>query len=201
LDALEARHERLSEEELLRADVYGFLGRTLFLRPGEGELAALAGLTGDNTPFGRAFTDLATRAAASDPATAGDEYDTLFIGLGRGELVPYGSYYLTGFLHEKPLARLRAAMRNLGIDRAPEVKEPEDHLGVLMEMMAGLITGRYGAPASFDAQRGFFGDHIAPWAGHFFADLERAAASNLYAPVGRIGTLFMEIERAGFAME
>ncbi len=201
MDALEARRELLSEEDLLRADVYGFLGRTLFTRPGADDLSALAALSGDDTPFGRAFSDLATRAAATDPATAGAEYDTLFIGLGRGELVPYGSYYLTGFLHEKPLARLRAAMRGLGIDREPSVKEPEDHIGVLMEMMAGLITGRYGAPADFDAQRGFFADHIAPWAGHFFRDLERAGASDLYVPVGRIGGLFLEIERAAFAMD
>ena len=124
----------------------------------------------------------------------------LFIGLGRGELVPYASYYMTGFLNEKPLATLREDMNLLRIARAPNVYEPEDNIASLMEMMAGLITGAFGAAAPISRQRGFYNKHIAPWARHFFTDLEGAKGSVFYAPVGAVGRIFMDIEREAFRM-
>ncbi len=84
------------------------------------------------------------------------EFNALFIGLGRGELLPYASYYLTGFLNEKPLASLRHDMAARGMTRAPNVYEPEDNIASLMEMMAGMIVGRFGAPATLADQRDFF---------------------------------------------
>ena len=139
-------------------------------------------------------------AGATGPAKARAEFDALFVGLGRGEVLPYASYYLTGFLNEKPLAKLRRDMRALGIERSPTVFEPEDGIASLMEMMAGLIRGRFGAPATLARQRDFFATHVGPWAGHLFADLEGARASVLYAPVGAAGRAFMEIEREAFRM-
>jgi TorA maturation chaperone TorD len=190
----------VSAEETMRADLYGLLGRVLFDAPDSQLLKFLQSLNGDTTPMGQAFGALAQRAAGADLVRARDEYDGLFIGVGRGELLPYGSYYLTGFLNEKPLANLRHAMADLGITRNDDVREPEDHIGSLMEMMAGLIVGRYGQPASLEVQNGLFSAHIAPWASHFFSDLETAKLSRLYQPVGTIGKLFMEIETDAFAM-
>ena len=140
------------------------------------------------------MTQLASVAATSTPADLEREYNALFIGLGRGELLPYGSFYLTGFLHEKPLALLREHMKMLGIARNEDVKEPEDHIATLCEMMAGLIRGAFGAPLSPKDQEAFFNTHVAPWAGHFFTDLEKASGSVFYAPVGKIGRAFMQIE-------
>ena len=77
----------------------------------------------------------------------------LTLEIGRGELVPFASYYRTGFLNEKPLAKLRGDMARLGIARAESVKEPEDHIAALCEMMAGLITGAFGAPQGLAAQQ------------------------------------------------
>lgn len=191
----------MSEEDRLRSHVYQFLATYLISRPDSDSLAAARSLTGDDTEFGRAFCALARMAEKISPSEAASEYDALFIGLGRGELLPYGSYYLTGFLNEKPLAKLRNDMRALGIARQDGVSEPEDHIGSLMEMMAGLITGRYGDPAGLDEQRAFFKSHIEPWAGHFFKDLEAAKLSRFYQPVGKIGRLFIEIERGAFAMQ
>ena len=108
------------------------------------------------------------------------EYFNLFIGLGRGELLPYGSYYLTGFLHERPLARLRADLAPLGIERAEGNCEPEDHAATLCEIMAGMLGGSLPAPQGTDQQ--IFEKHLAPWIGRFFADLERAEAANLLPP-------------------
>ncbi len=191
----------MSEEDRLRAHVYQFLASYLIAKPDSAGLSAARTLTGDETEFGQAFSALAKVAASMNETDAGDEYEGLFIGLGRGELLPYASYYLTGFLHEKPLAKLRNDMRRLGIARNEGVSEPEDHIGSLMEMMAGLISGRYGEAASLDQQRAFFMAHIEPWAGHFFKDLEAARLSRFYQPVGRIGRLFIEIEKDAFAMQ
>ena len=196
-----AAKSALSEEDRLRADVYHFLATYLMSRPGETALNAARSFSGDDSAFGKAFNTLARIAGKMSAAELGSEYDALFIGLGRGELLPYGSYYLTGFLNEKPLAKLRNAMRELGIARREGVSDPEDHAGSLMEMMAGLILGSYGEAASIPVQRNFFNTHIELWAGHFFADLEAAKGSRFYQPVGTIGRLFMEIEKSAFAME
>ena len=182
----------------MRADLYDLLAALLRAAPDAAMLDALAALEGDDTELGRAVGALARIAAATGPAEATREYHDLFIGVGRGELVPYGSYYLTGFLNEKPLGLLRRDMARLGIARAETVREPEDHAGALMEMMAGLVRGTLGAPGTAAA---FHAAHIEPWAGHFFADLERAKGSRLYAPVGTIGRHFMAIEADARAMD
>ena len=189
------------DEELVRARIYGLLARLLAAPPDMPLLASLAGLAADNSELGRAFAMLAEAATAAPPARVAEEYHDLFIGLTRGELLPYGSYYLTGFLNEKPLAELRDALAGLGIARATEVKEPEDHVAALCEVMAGLIDGAYGTPQPLPVQRGFFETHMAPWIGRFFADLEGAEAAVFYAAVGRLGRRFVEIESAAFAMD
>jgi TorA maturation chaperone TorD len=191
----------ISEEDCLRADVYNFLAAYLISRPDADRLDAARALSGDESELGQAFSALARLAGKMTVQELGEEYDGLFIGLGRGELLPYASYYLTGFLNEKPLAKLRSDMQALGIARHEDVKDPEDHIGSLMEMMAGLITGRYGAPASIRSQHDFFMAHIEPWAGHFFKDLEAAKLSRFYQPIGKIGRHFVEIEKSAFAMD
>lgn len=187
-------------EDRLRADLYNFLGLMLAGPPDEMLLAQCAGLSGDDSELGQAIAGLARVAKATKPKKVESEFNALFIGLGRGELLPYASYYLTGFLNEKPLATLRADMAARGITRAPNVYEPEDNIASLMEMMGGMIVGRFGAQASLDDQKAFFNKHIAPWAGHFFSDLEAAKNSILYASLGSVGRAFMEIEREAFRM-
>ena len=190
----------IAEEDVHRADLYDLLG-TLLARPPSAELLErVAGLHGGEGPLGESVAALARLARQTAPQVVRAEYDALFIGLVRGELLPYASYYQTGFLHEKPLALLRRDMGRLGIARAENVHEPEDNIASLCEMMAGLIRGRFGEPASLSGQRDFFAAHLAPWAGHFFSDLEQAKASIFYAPVGAIGRAFVEIEREAFRL-
>jgi TorA maturation chaperone TorD len=191
---------KIAEEDQLRADLYDYLGALLSAPPSKALLKKTAALNGDDTDLGSAITALARVAASRSEKAAESEFNTLFIGVGRGELLPYASYYLTGFLNEKPLAVLRNDMASLQISRAENVFEPEDNIASLCEMMAGMITGRFGKPASLDRQKEFFNRHIGPWAGHFFADLEGAKGSVLYAPVGAIGRVFMEIEKQAFRM-
>ncbi|MHA6325087.1 TorD/DmsD family molecular chaperone [Roseivivax sp. CAU 1753] len=191
---------QVSDEDRLRADLYNFLGLLLAAPPDEMLIAQVASLSGDDSDLGRAITRLADCAQTSTPRDLEREFNALFIGLGRGELLPYASYYLTGFLNEKPLATLRQDLRARQITRAPNVFEPEDNIASLMEVMASLIVGRFGAPASLEDQKTFFNRHIGPWAGHFFADLEGAKAAMLYAAVGSVGRAFVEIEREAFRL-
>lgn len=168
--------------------------------PDAAVLQQLSAIAADDTPLGEALTALARTARASSPEKVREEYHDLFIGVSSGELLPFASYYLTGFLNEKPLAKLRGDMAELGIARAEDVKEPEDHIAALCEMMAGLITGAFGEPADLKRQRWFFDRHLRAWAGRFFQDLEEAKSAAFYMPIGRLGRLFLEIESAAFDM-
>ncbi|MEO9685119.1 MAG: molecular chaperone TorD family protein [Tateyamaria sp.] len=188
------------EEDRLRADLYNYLGLMLVGPPDQMLLDQSAGLTGDDTDLGQAIQGLARVANVSKPKAVQTEFNALFIGLGRGELLPYASYYLTGFLNEKPLANLRATMATFGIERSGDVFEPEDNIASLMEMMAGMIVGRFGRVATVQEQRTFFNAHIANWAKLYFEDLQAAKSSVLYASVGAVGAAFMDIEREAFRM-
>ena len=202
--ALSAERDSVSAipaEERLRANLYMLLGGLLSRAPNGDILNATAQIEGDDSPLGRAISTLARVAERTRPETVAQEYHDLFIGLGRGELVPFGSYYLTGFLNEKPLAVLRKDMARLGIARPSHVKEPEDHVAALLDMMGGLITGAFGDPTPLDEQKRFFKQHLEPWAAHFFRDLEGAKASLFYAPVGTVGRALIEIETRAFEMD
>tara|TARA_R110000787_G_scaffold11606_3_gene38200 strand:+ start:1563 stop:2171 length:609 start_codon:yes stop_codon:yes gene_type:complete len=190
----------ITDEDRLRADLYNYLGLILVEPPDQMLLDQSAGLTGDETPLGQAIQGLARVAKVSKPKAVRSEFNALFIGLGRGELLPYASYYLTGFLNEKPLANLRATMANFGMTRADDVFEPEDNIASLMEMMAGMIVGRFGRVATLQEQNEFFNAHIGTWATHYFTDLQAAKASVLYASVGAVGAAFLDIEREAFRM-
>jgi TorA maturation chaperone TorD len=189
----------LDEVDAARAREYAVLAALLRRAPNADLLARLAALRGDPSPLGLAHAALGEVAAATSVERVEREFFNLFIGIGRGELVPYGSYYLTGFLNERPLARLRDALAQLGIARSEGETEPEDHAAVLCEIMSGLAGGRFAAPAGAD--RTLFAAHLAPWIGRFFADLEQADAAHFYRRIGALGRLFIEIEREAFAFE
>lgn len=191
---------QIAVEDRQRAQCYTLLAHLLARIPQDDTLAVVAGLEGDESALGQAVDALAAAARDTSPAQADDEFHDLFVGTGRGELVPYASYYLTGFLHEKPLARLRQDMARRGIERAKDTHEPEDQIASVCEIMAGLIEGRFGAPASLAEQADFFDRHVGSWAPQFFADLENAKAASLYRPVGTLGRLFIEIETTAFKM-
>lgn len=189
-----------TDEEVLRARFWGLLAALLAAPPSQPLLDTLSAMPGDDTGIGRALAALAEAARATTPEAAEEEYTTLFIGLSRGELVPFGSYYQTGFLHEKPLARLRADLAELGIALEDGVAEPEDHIAILAETMQALIDGSLGAPLPLAEQKRFFAAHLEPWAGRFFADLENCPAARFYRAVGALGRLFLEVEVLAFAM-
>jgi TorA maturation chaperone TorD len=186
------------EVALARSQEYALLATLLGRAPDAKLLANLAALRGDATPLGVAHAALAQAASETTVERVEREFFNLFIGLGRGEILPYASYYLTGFLHERPLARLRGDLALLGIERAVGNNEPEDHAATLCEIMAGLVSGRLPAPQGTDQR--IFEKHLAPWIGRLFADLEQADAANLYCRIGTLGRVFMEVETEAFAL-
>ncbi|MBD1546708.1 TorD/DmsD family molecular chaperone [Roseibium aggregatum] len=190
----------IAPEDTDRAVLYGFVGRLLQAAPTDAEIVAIRALAADDTPVGQAIGRLAEAARAESTESLRRAYHDLFIGLGRGEFVPYASYYLTGFLHEKPLADLRASMAALGIERAEGVSEPEDHIAALMQMMEGLILGEFGEPSTLSEQKAFFQGHIGSWAAHFFKDLAATQTNAFYAAVGVLGGVLVEVEEEAFGM-
>jgi TorA maturation chaperone TorD len=188
----------IDEVDAARAQEYALLAALLLRAPDAGLLTKLSKLRADASPLGLAHAALAESAAKTTTERVEREFFDLFIGLGRGELLPYGSYYLTGFLHERPLARLREDLARIGIARAEGVAEPEDHAGILCEIMSGLASNRLPAPPNSDQL--IFDKHMAPWIGRFFADLENAEAADFYKAVGALGRVLMNIETEAFEL-
>jgi TorA maturation chaperone TorD len=179
-----------------RAQEYALLAALLLSAPSSALLERIAQLRDDATPLGRAHANLAEAASQAVAADVEREYFDLFVGLGRGELLPYASYYLTGFLNERPLSRLRDDLTALGIERVENNFEPEDHAAALCEIMAGLASGRF--PASPEVQRAFFEKHVSRWMGRLFVDMETVKSAKFYRSVGALGRLFLEIESEAF---
>lgn len=197
--------QSVAPEDRGRAILYSFLAKVLYAAPNAEQGATAEFFAGDDTELGRSFKGFLDSFKSSDATSYGQEYHDLFIGVGRGELLPFASYYLTGFLNEKPLAELRADLDELGFERAMGVSEPEDHIAALCDVMSHLVEGT--APQGSDAgeftlyeQDQFFAAHLKPWARKFFVDLQAAKNADLYRKIGRIGEVFMTIEEEGFSM-
>ncbi len=198
---LQIEINEVSEEDVLRADMYDFLASLLRTEPSDELIDKVSRLGGDDTVIGNACLTLAHLSKSIDNGLIRNEYVSLFIGVGRGEILPFASYYLTGFLNDKPLANLRSDMAKIGIGRVDGVKEPEDHIASLFDMMSGLIRGHFGEPSSVAEQANFFNKHIEPWGGLLMRDIEAAKSVVFYAPLGTIGKTFIEIESIAFSMD
>ncbi len=196
-----ATHDTPSEERL-RAGTYALLAGLLAAAPNEEMLERLSAIEAQEEDLqgngmAAAWAGLKNAALLVQAGSVDDEYVALFIGLGRGELVPYGSWYLTGFLMEKPLGELRRDLAQLGYQRPEDVHEPEDHAAALCETMAMLIMDE---AVSLEVQRRFFEIHVGSWIERFFQDLEGADNACFYRAVGRLGREFMTLEQRYLAM-
>ncbi len=193
-----------SEGAQARLEAYGLLAGLLRSAP-SAEILSLLSHSGQSSAQARRPTDLqsawqglAEAASRANPDALEAEHHNLFIGLGRGELLPYGSYYLTGFLMDKPLAALRDELARLGIQRADGVSEPEDHAAALCETMALLADPEHGIPLA--GQKEFFSAYVGAWMPKFFGDLQGAKNADFYVSVGRLGEAFMEFERVWLSL-
>ena len=187
-------NEATTEEQQYRAGAYGLLAALLRSPPDQALLdhvAEMAAISQSDDELSLAMSMLGLAARDSAAETIDVEYHALFIGLGRGELVPFGSWYLTGFLMEKPLSVLRDDLATLGFKRQNSTHEPEDHVAALSEVMAMLVSDG----EDLSCQRGFFEAHLLTWIERFFTDLSTANNAVFYRAVGRFGNAFIEFER------
>jgi TorA maturation chaperone TorD len=188
-----------AEEDRIRGNVYALLGNLLAGPPDANLLQLLQDISPDSddeSVLAASWQMLAATAARANPDALREEYDALFIGIARGEIVPYASWYLTGFLMEQPLADLRGDLQALGIQRHPGVHEPEDHVAALCDTMALLIHSD--APTPLDDQYRFFSRHLEPWVARFFGDLQQAKSAEFYRAVAQLGEQFIGIETQAF---
>jgi TorA maturation chaperone TorD len=195
-----AADEDLEDEQRYRAGAYGLLAALLRATPEQALLDHLVTLSpqSDAEPdaLAEAMASLADAARNHNPAQIEDEYHNLFIGIGKGEVVPYGSWYLTGYLMEQPLSDLRDDLRALGFERSADTHEPEDHAAALFEVFSVMIAD----VSSLSEQERFFDIHMKPWLERFFADLGNARSADFYKPVAQFGAAFIKLELAYLSM-
>lgn len=195
----QVRAEQAADDHY-RAVAYSMLAALLRQPPVQDVLNSVAGLADaveDKDDLAIAMSMLGLSARSARPVEVDDEFHALFIGIGRGELVPYGSWYLTGFLMEKPLGVLREDLAAIGYQRTDDTREPEDHVASLCEVMALMISDEH----SLDQQNRFFDRHIASWIARFFGDLAEAKSAVFYRSVARFGKAFFDFEKQYLAME
>ena len=197
-----AEARTLEEEDLARAGLYGLLARLLYAAPDAELLGAIAQadeIAAPESALAESWLRLQTASRVMEEEAAQQEYEKLFIGLGQGEVMPYLSWYLTGFLMEEPLAKLRDDLEALGLAKSAEVGEPEDHIAAVCEVMRWLVAGdAETSPAALSNQQEFFERHLRPWYARFAAELEKAPSANYYRAVARLLKDFLDIEAQAF---
>ena len=186
-------------DDALRAKTYRLFATLLAAPPRQELLDILRDMEigEEDATLAPAWRMLALAAQRSTVDAVDDEYHALFIGVARGELLPYGSWYLTGFLMERPLAELREDLKDLGYARQADIKEPEDHVAALCETMSLLILDN---DIGFGRCKKFFDDHIEPWMSRFFKDLQEAESAEFYSAVGLLGEKFLEVDKQYLGM-
>jgi TorA maturation chaperone TorD len=188
----------LDDIDLARARTYRLLAHLFAKPPAQALLDSVGKITGDATPLGLAWIALADAARRTTETAAGEEYFKLFIGVGRGDVLPFASYYQAGFLHERPLAAIRADLAGLGIERRAGVHEPEDNVATLFDAMAAMIDGS--SVATLAAQDAFFSTHIASWVERLFADIIVAPSAKFYRAVADVGRHWIDLETRAAAI-
>lgn len=192
------------DEETARAELYGLLAQLYYSAPAPALLATLrVAVTEAPTDGGllqEPWQQLVGGARARDDAAIAAEFERLFGGVGKPDVFLYGSHYLSGFLNEKPLARLRSDLSALGLGRSEAMPETEDHIAYLCEVMRYLIAGDDVAVCNLTAQRDFFATHLQPWAFALCDVLEGHPAAPFYGALARFTRTFVAVEAQGFDM-
>jgi len=188
-------------EETARADVYGLLATLLYAPPSQNLLTTIANAPVDGTSaLEQAWAELVAACKTAQQENVREEYEQLFIGVGRPEVMLYGSFYLAGFLMEKPLAELRTDLAALGLQRSDEVVESEDHLASLCEVMRYLIASDDVVHANLAAQEKFFNTHMRGWVLDCCEAIEASQNAHFYKPVACLARVFFEVEMQAFDM-
>lgn len=192
------------DEETARSELYGLLALVYYASPATDLIANLR-VAATDAPAAGAFLEEPWRALVGQARSLSDEaiqseYNVLFGGMSKPEVYLYGSHFLSGFLNEKPLARLRTDLAGLGLARDEGMPETEDHFAYLCEVMRYLIAGDDVTVANLTRQREFFTTHIQPWVMTMCDDLQKHPKARFYAAVAELTRAFMSVEAQGFDM-
>ncbi|GBK99115.1 formate dehydrogenase-specific chaperone [Vibrio harveyi] len=184
------------QEQTLRTEIYLVLSALFRSAPSEEMIEFLTSLKVEpsESAMQKAWIALQQAAKDSNREALEDEYQDLFIGIGRGEVMPFGSWHMTGAMMEKPLAEIRHDLELLGFERDENVKEPEDHIAALCEVMS-MLTGE-----EEDLQQAVFNKHIVPWFNSFTQQLENAESANFYKPAAQLCEAFLTLEQVRFSV-
>lgn len=190
------------DEETARAEVYGLLAALYYAPPGADLLAQLR-VAVTEAPAAGGFLEepwrqfVGTVRELSDQQVA-DEYDALFGGVGKPEVYLFGSFYLSGFLNEKPLAALRGDLATLGLARDDAMPETEDHFACVCEVMRYLIAGDDVEVANLTQQQKFFSTHVQPWVPAMCDAITAHPKARFYAALAAFTAAFISVEAQGF---
>jgi TorA maturation chaperone TorD len=189
-------------EEIARADLYGLLSRLWFGPPDAAlmqQFARAAATGADSGSFLQTPWDqLVAAMRASSLDAARQEHEALFIGLGKPDVYLYASFYLSGYLNERPLVQLRDDLKTLGLARASAMTETEDHIAYEFEVMRYLIAGDDAAHCNLEQQRRFFRAHLQPWAERLCDAVAAHPQSSLYRAVAGLTRAFVQVETQAF---
>jgi TorA maturation chaperone TorD len=197
----------VSPEDHGRANFYALISRLFADAPDQALLQAIAGsppLASDDTgePLAIAWSKLIAASSVMDSDAAREEFDALFIGIGKSPVNLHASHHLTGFMMETPLAEVRGTLATLGIARLETQTVVEDHLAALCEVMRLLIVGADGiAPAALSTQKQFFESHITTWFELCCTAITKSPLANFYSLVAQLTRSFLMVEREGFAID
>lgn len=188
-------------EETARADLYGLLATLLYAPPSQQLLETIgsASAEGDGI-LEQAWAGLTEACRSAKADAVREEYETLFIGVSKPEVMLYGSYYLSGFLMEKPLAALRTDLARLGLEREQSIPETEDHVASLCEVMRYLIASDDVTHANIGMQKQFFADHMQAWVLQMCDTVIAHPQARFYVPVAHLAKSFFEVEMQAFDM-
>lgn len=188
-------------EETARADLYGLLATLFYAPPSQALLETIASARSEGEGvLEQAWAALVEASKTTTAEQAREEYETLFIGVGKPEVMLYGSYYLSGFLMEKPLAELRDTLAEMGLERSNQVIETEDHIASLCEVMRYMIASDDVLHGNLIAQKRFFGTHMQPWVQQCCDALAAHRHARFYQPVAHLAQRFFEVEAQAFDM-
>lgn len=190
------------DEETARAEVYGLLA-ALFYAPPSAELLSQLRVAVTEAPAAGGFLEepwrqfVGTVRELSDAQVA-NEHDALFGGVGKPEVYLFGSFYLSGFLNEKPLAALRGDLTALGLARDETMPETEDHFACVCEVMRYLIAGDDVEVANLTQQQKFFSAHVQPWVPAMCEAITAHPKAKFYAALAAFTAAFISVETQGF---
>ncbi|CAM3798261.1 molecular chaperone [Polynucleobacter arcticus] len=194
-------------EDLARADLYGLIARLFHEAPDQELLDQIAAsipdgqeVQAEDAPLGKVWHTV-VELAKSNPAKAWqDEFDLNFISVGRPNIILNGSFYMAGYLNERPLVEIRRALDAFGLESAEEISETEDHISAVCEVMRYLIAGDDVEVSNLTNERVFFNDHIRPWYGDLCDAIDDIPEMRLYQSVGALTREFLDIEGQSFDM-